>query len=161
MLGRTLAGATGSLYTVGSDASHLALTQLCEVLESLGFYVVKKARRESTLRVYPQRHLRYPLLNPVFEATASWLAPDLDFDCILMPVLSPGRMPRLRRQLKKVRSTRQCTFIPELFDHPNGYTYNGDFVLRVTFQGREPESQIDFGPLRQPLQQIRSFLTTS
>ncbi len=66
---RLLEGSTDDLYAPGSDACHLALRQLWDVFDHLGFKVVKKSANETTLRVYPERMHRYPLLNHVSRHT--------------------------------------------------------------------------------------------
>jgi hypothetical protein len=57
---------SNTVFDEGSPAYLEALHGLRAVLEYVGFHVVKKADAEGTLRVYPRRIHRYPLLNPRF-----------------------------------------------------------------------------------------------
>lgn len=158
MVGRSIKGAKGSLYTPGSEASHLALTQLSEVLRGIGFNVVSKPVHERTLRVYPSRHGEYPLLNPRFFATATWLDRKLDFECLVFEVMSPHGT-RLDRRLAQFSSRRDCVYVSDPFEHANGYTYHGRFVLPVTFLSERGTSSIDFSSLASPLKRVRKLLT--
>lgn len=159
MVGRTINGAKGSLYTPGSEASHLALSQLSQELRTVGFTVVSKPVHERTLRVYPSHHGEYPLLNPWFAATATWLDSKHDFECLIFAVLSRGKAPHLDRGLAHFPSRGDCFYISDRFEHANGYTYHGYFVLRVTFISERGTSYIDFRSLANPLKRIRKSLT--
>lgn len=164
MVGRTIKGAKGSLYTPGSEASHLALSQLAEELRGLGFTVSRKQGRERTLRVYPSRHGEYPLLNPWFSATAAWLDPKLDFECLIFAVITRTNAPDLilrskAPDLAHFASRRDGVFVSDPFEHPSGYTCHGHFVLPVTFSSERGTSTIDFPSLANPLKRILRSLT--
>lgn len=166
MVGRTIKGAKGSLYTPGSEASHLALSQLADELRGLGFTVSRKQARERTLRVYPSRHGEYPLLNPWFSATAAWLDPKLDFECLIFAVITRTNAPdlilRLRSKapdLAHFATRRDGVYISDPFAHPSGYTCHGHFVLPVTFLSERGTSYIDFPSLANPLKRILRSLT--
>jgi hypothetical protein len=58
--------AAGSVFDKGSEACHVALVRLRDLLLDADFKVDKKQVRESTLRAYPVRRHSYPLLNPRF-----------------------------------------------------------------------------------------------
>ena len=164
MVGRTIKGAKGSLYTQGSEASHLALRQLSQELRGLGFTVVRKPVHERTLRVYPSHHGEYPLLNPWFSATATWLDSKLDFECLVFAVLSRPRESYLDRRLAHFTSHRDCVYISDTFEHAKGYAYHGFFVLPVTFlsaKGERGTSYIDFQSLAKPLKRVLRSLTES
>lgn len=161
MVGRTIKGAKGSLYTPGSEARHLALSQLSQELRGLGFTVVSKPVREQTLRVYPSHHGEYPLLNPRFSATATWLDSKLDFECLVFTVLSRPKAPHLDRRLAHFTSHRDCVYVSYTFEHASGYTCHGFFVLSVIFLSELGTSYIDFPSLAKPLKRVLSFLTES
>jgi len=161
IVGRSLAGASGSLYTDGSPASHLALNELGVVLRDIGYRVMRNPR-ERTLRAYPLALGRYPLLNPRFRCTASWLDKSLDFECIEITVFSRGRGPNrsVRGHLSRFPSQRACTFVPWSLQSsdPDSYSCAGHFVLRVRFtRGRDGYS-IDWATVRAPLAALLSFL---
>jgi hypothetical protein len=158
MIGRKIRGADGSLYTSHSDASHLALTQLRNLLIEVGFKVTKKSHKETTLRVYPVKYLQYPLLNPRFEATSAWLDEDWDRECLDFTVVSLRGGSSLDRQLGKFHSTKTCAFIVTSYEATNGYHYHGHFVFPLGFIGRAPNWEIDFGALKEPLMRLFHFL---
>jgi len=116
MIGRTIKGASGSLYTHDSDASHLALRQLWDLLEELDFKLSRKSDRETTIRAYPSKHKQYPLLNPRFRPTGAWLDEAWDRECLDFTVLSKGDGAILDRQLGKFRSTQESAFIADPFE---------------------------------------------
>ena len=154
MVGRTIRGAGGSLYTSNSDARHVALSQLAKELLELGFKVARKSKREGTLRVYPSNYGEYPLLNPRFYATAAWLG-SLDTECIVVTVISKGRDPGTARRLRSFVSRPDCKFVPNQYTITSGYTYYGNFVLPVTFSREARDgSVIDFTALAPPLKRI-------
>lgn len=158
MIGRTIKGANGSLYTLNSDASHLALRQLWDQLEILDFKLSKKPDRETTIRAYPSKYRQYPLLNPRFSPTAAWLAEAWNRECLDFTVLSKGDGIPLDGQLGKFRSTKDCTFIANPFESTNGYYYHGHFIFPLAFAGRAPGWEIDFTALKQPLAGMLAFL---
>ena len=88
MIGRSIKGAVGSLFTHNSPASHLALNQLWTFLAGLGFKLARKAAQETTIRVYAKKQRQYPLLNPRFLPTAAWLDETWDKECIDFTVIS-------------------------------------------------------------------------
>lgn len=158
MIGRTLKGATGSLYTYQSDASHLALGQLWDVMNEIGFKVVRKHGNETTLRAYPVKIVQYPLLNPRFYPTANWIDPSFDKECLIFTVLSMEKNVRLDKQLRNFHSTKQCKFIPDPHKSEDGYYYHGHFVLPTPFKGKRTNFEIDFETLKKPLSKILVFL---
>jgi hypothetical protein len=156
MIGRTIKGASGSLYTYNSEASHLALNQLWDLLKEIGFKVSKKSAQETTIRAYPIKHKQYPLLNPRFEPTAAWLDADWDRECLDFTVLSKGENAIIDRQLGKFRSTKDCAFIARPFQTIDGYYYHGHFLLTTAFIGNP--SEIDFIGLKHLLTKMLNFL---
>ena len=94
---RILKGAARNLYEPGSDAQHLALRQLWDVLDHLGFRLATKTARETTLRAYPTKFRQYPLLNPRFEADAGDLDAKFDTECLNVTTLSKGDNEALDR----------------------------------------------------------------
>jgi hypothetical protein len=158
MIGRTIKGAKGSLYTAHSEASHLALRQLWDVLKELGYKLTKKSAHETTLRVYPSSYGGYPLLNPSFRATEADLDEAWDRECLEVAVLSKGDCIGLSRYLKKFCPTQDCAFLgPET--SVASYTVHGWFVMPLRFVGRGTDVEIDFTRLTDSLQRVRIFLS--
>jgi hypothetical protein len=157
MIGRRIKGAAGNLYTIGSEACHLALRQLWEQLQRMGFTLDRKRPQESTLRVYASRQTRYPLLNPRFEPTARALKEDLDFECLVFTVLSRSDGSLISRHLARFASQRDCVFVPDGFQQDD-YIYHGHFVLPIGFIPQGATSSIDFCALQKPLTRILAFL---
>jgi hypothetical protein len=158
MIGRTIKGASGSLYTRRSDASHRALEQLWEVLYGRGFKLSRKHAKETTLRAYPVKYGQYPLLNPRFVGSASGLDPHWDRECLDVAVLSKGDAG-LGRKLAIFPSTRGCAFLADPYGLSDGYYYHGSFLLPVEFVGSGDDTRIDFDLLERPLNRIRTFLS--
>ena len=158
IIGRTIKGASGSLYTYNSDASHLALRQLWDLLKELGFRLSRKSAREATIRAYPARHKQYPLLNPRFMPTAAWLDEAWDRECLDFTVVSKGDGTILDRQLRTFRSTKECAFIANPFETINGYYYHGHFIFPLEFAGKAASREFDFIALKQPLARMLDFL---
>lgn len=158
MIGRTIKGASDSLYTYNSDASHLALSQLWELLQELGFKLAKTSARETTIRAYPSKHQQYPLLNPRFCPTAAELDEAWDRECLDFTVISKGNGALLDRRLGKFRSMKACAFIVDPFEASNGYYYHGHFIFPLEFVGKAASREIDFTALRQPLARMLDFL---
>ena len=145
---RQIKDAADDLYCYGSDACHLAMERLAGVLRDIGFKVQKKSPRESTLRVYPTKIHRYPLLNPLFVR---------DNGCLKLVVLSKGDGDTIDRHLKIFRSTLDCTFIPkEVVGSP--YYHHGNFVIPLQFIGIAGSGEIDFLALSLRLTALFEFL---
>jgi hypothetical protein len=157
MIGRRIKGAAGSLYTIGSEACHLALRQLWDQLQTMGFTLDRKRPHESTLRVYASREREYPLLNPRFEPTATGLKHDLDFECLVFTALSRSNGSLISRHLARFPSQRDCVFVPDRFQKSD-YNYHGHLVLPVEFIPQGATSSIDFCTLEKPLTRILAFL---
>lgn len=146
MMVRLLKGASGNLYEVGSDGCHLALGQLRDVLDQLGFKVAKKAARETTLRAYPTSFAKYPLLNPRFEPDAEDLDSRLNTECLNVTVLSKGDDGSLDRQLRAFPSDGTCAFVP-VGIAVSGYNCHGHFVVPLRFSGEPGNEEINWGVL--------------
>lgn len=158
MIGRSIKGAKGSLYTDGSDASHLALEQLWQVLYEVGFKLARKSPRERTIRAYPSKYREYPLLNPRFKATAAHWDPSWDRDCLEITVISRGDTSHLDRYLKTFGSSRTCAFAPQPFYSADEHHYHGHFLMPVRFSGRGHNTEIDFDPMKKTLRNLLGFL---
>jgi hypothetical protein len=157
MTHRTIKGATGNLYDNQSEACHLALEQLREMLDAIGFKVRKKSPRESTLRVYIEG-CQYPLLNPRFESSPECFGVRGHKESLVFTVISRDLGNRLDRALGAFPSTDQCTFSPDASDQPDGYRRHGFFLLPLSFNGEPGEQQVDLVALKGGLIEMRDFL---
>jgi len=157
MVGRSIQGATGSLYTRGSEACALALDQLSHELRQVGFHVERRPQ-EATLRVYSIRG-KYPLLNLRFTATATWLDPRLDFDALIFWVLSQPGDRHLGKRLARFVNRRDSKFFAYSFPDPPLKLY-GYFVLPVVFTPGRGGWRIDFPSLTRPFKRILHSLSS-
>ena len=156
---RLLEGATGDLYEPRSDACHLALRQLWDVFDHLGFKLVKKSATEATLRVYPSRIHQYPLLNPRFEPHAEDWGVDFDGDCLVITTLSREADPVFSDHVNAFRHDEGTFVIGGEF--ASGYYIVGCFVIPVRFTGVGASTTIDFVRLGGALAAILRHLRKS
>src|SRR5438552_2312378 len=93
-----------------SATCHAALEDLAIALDQLGFKVRKKPPQEATLRVYVSRHTRYPLLNPRFEANATYRGRRGTGGFLVFNVLSKGDQA-LDERLRTFNSNHGTEFL--------------------------------------------------
>ena len=160
MIGRTIKGASGSLYTYNSDASHLALRQLWDLLQALGFKLAKKSARETTIRAYPSKHKQYPLLNPRFWPTAAGLEEAWDRECCFRLHRDfQGRWRSLRPVPQAHSARRKHVHLLRIhLKLPTGITITVISFFQLEFVGKAASREIDFIALKQPLARMRDFL---
>ena len=166
MIGRTIAGVSGSLYTPGSEAMHFALLQLWDVMHDLGFKLTKKIAREHTIRAYPVKHLQYPLLNPRFTPTAIGLGEQYDREYLEINVYSKGAAQPLDERIQKFESDARCEYVQFFIDDAmnndgenitDGFNYHGVFLIPLYFKGKGKNIDIDFSALRPQLKRVLDF----
>jgi hypothetical protein len=149
----------GSIFEGRSPRGQQALAGLRIVFQHAGFYAEKERRTESSLRVYPERRARYPLLNPMFAAARA--SPLIDGKAsVLCPVYSDydQAIARLMRDLPAVRG---CRFVPVQRRRraSSRYELHGYFVLPIQFVGESHRQQIAFEAFEQPLSELHLRLT--
>lgn len=137
----------------------MALQGLWRLLKDVGFRVAKLPQHETTIRAYPVKYRQYPLLNPRFSATASWLDKAWDTECLDVAVISQGRHETLDQELRRFDATTDCVFLPDDFTTKQGLRYHGYFILPLRFTGAGATSDIDFTTLKRPLSRILQFFT--
>ena len=162
MIGRTISGTSGSLYTEGSEAMHFALLQLWRVMYDLGFNLTKKIAREHTIRAYPVKYLQYPLLNPRFIPTAIGLGEKFDREYLEVVVYSKGPAQQLDKALRMFVSDMQCEYVSMINNAANeddvdGYNCHGFFLMPLYFKGKGKSTAIDFPSLRPQLKRVLDF----
>ena len=149
----------GSIFEGRSPRGQLALAGLRVAFQNAGFYAEKERRTESSLRVYPERRPRYPLLNPMLAAARS--SPFVGgAPSVLCPVYSDHdrAIERLMQQLPPVQG---CRFVdPHRRKRPSKrYELHGYLVLPIRLIGELRRQQIDFEALERPLSELHLHLT--
>ena len=81
--GKQMVGATGNLYTNGSDAENLVLDKLKVVLKEIGFKAWRN-KNEFTLRVNVEKSGKNPLLNPRIYPSGEWLEENCIDECLIV-----------------------------------------------------------------------------
>jgi hypothetical protein len=148
-----------SIFEGRSPRGQRALAGLRVAFQNAGFYAEKERRTESSLRVYPERRARYPLLNPMLAAPRA--SPLVDGKAsVLCPVYSDydQAIARLMRDLPPVQG---CRLVPvQRRRRPSSrYELHGYFVLPIRFIGDTRQQQIAFDAFDQPLSELHLRLT--
>ena len=81
--GKQIVGATGNLYTNGSDAENLVLDKLKVVLKEIGFKAWRN-KNEFTLRVNVEKSGKNPLLNPRIYSSGEWFEENCIDECLIV-----------------------------------------------------------------------------
>lgn len=158
MRSREIAGATGSLYTAGSQALERVLTQYQGILREMSWVAWRKPT-EHTLRVYPHRNGIPPLLNPRFHPTGEWLHPELKQECEVINCWADTAFPKARkaiRELKKLeRSFHDVRYIEP--KHGDGW-FMGFLYIPLRFLARGRDYDLDWDRERRVWSAIREIL---
>lgn len=150
--------ASGSIYDGFSPRGQYALARLRAEFQSAGFYAEKERRTERSLRVYPERRWRYPLLNPFLVASRRGSPIAIDGPSVLCPVYSDGDA-QIARLLQSLPPLEQAIYLPAAPRSPRQYFLHGYVVMPLRFVG-EPRSQlVDFAPLTPALSALQLQLT--
>lgn len=146
-----------SIYCESTPARLRALEELTELLLRVGFKVTKRLPTESTLRVYPEKHARYPLLNPRFFETAADLDPPIDRQSLVFHVYTKRESSIWVELLRSFPSSPRCVFIE---DGKQGkiYFHHGWFILPLEFEGDPINEVVAFPKLEEPLTRMFLFL---
>ena len=148
----------GSIYDGFSPRGQHALATLRAEFQDAGFYAEKERRTERTLRVYPVRRWRYPLLNPgIVAARQNWIVPVTKVS-IVCPVYSDGD-DLISRLLASLPSITDCTYVAARPRRSGRYLLHGSFVVPITFSGERSGLTIDFRPVRPVLAHLQLQLS--
>jgi hypothetical protein len=148
----------GSIYDGFSPRGQHALADLCAEFRAAGFYAEKERRTERSLRVYPERRWRYPLLNPSFVSSRRSSPVSVPGPSVICPVYSDGDA-LIAKLLATLPPIDRCTYLPSRPRRIGRYVLHGTFVLPLAFAG-DPRSQlIDFAPLRPALAMLQLQLS--
>ena len=128
--------------------------------QAAGFYAEKERRTERTLRVYPERRWRYPLLNPGFVSSRRDSRVSVTGPSIICPVYSDGDA-LIGRMLGRFPPVNGCRYLPAPPRHSGRYFLHGYFVFPIAFVGSRSSQVIDFAPLRPALATLQLHLSRS
>jgi len=148
----------GSVYDGFSPKGQRALAELRAAFKEAGFYAEKERRTERTLRVYPERRGKYPLLNPSIVASKRDSPVPVDAPSMLCPIYSDGD-ETITRLLTSLPSIDGCRFVP-LRRKSGRYHLHGYVVFRLSFVDSPRRRIIDFAPLHAPLSSLYFHLSS-
>src|SRR5256885_2083089 len=121
------AAIAGSIYDGFSPRGQRALAELRAAFKQAGFYAEKERRTERTLRVYPERRAKYPLLNPGFVGSRRSSPVQIKYPSIVCPVYSDGD-DAISRLMVAMPLIDGCHFSP-IVRRSGRYRLHGSFVL--------------------------------
>jgi hypothetical protein len=126
--------------------------------QAAGFYAEKERHTERSLRVYPERRWRYPLLNPSLVASRRASPISVEGPSVLCPIYSDGDA-QIARLLQVMPPLTGAHYLPAPPRPASRYLLHGYVVLPLSLVG-EPRLQIvDFAPLRPTLAMLQLQLS--
>lgn len=147
-----------SLYDGFSPKGQRALAELRAAFKLAGFYAEKERRTERTLRVYPERRGKYPLLNPSLATSTHATRVPIKHPSVLCPIYSDGD-DAIAQMLSATPIIEHCGFVPRI-RRAGRYHLHGYFVLRLFFVGSPRQGILDFAPLHPALSQLHLHLSS-
>lgn len=148
----------GSIYEGFSPRGQRALAELRAAFEAAGFYAEKERRTERTLRVYPERRWKYPLLNPGLVGAKRAAPVGISRPSVICPVFSDGDKA-ITRLLANLPRIDNCSFIDRVGQSGQFYRH-GYFIFPIFFAGPSRSQRIDFSPLHPSLSQLQLHLSS-
>lgn len=148
----------GSVYDGFSPRGQRALAELRAAFKGAGFYAEKERHTERTLRVYPERRGKYPLLNPSLAASRRDSPVSIDGPSMLCPIYSDGD-DAITRLLAALPPIDGCHFVP-LRRKIGRYHLHGYVVFPLSFVGSPRQQIIDFANLHAPLSRLYLHLSS-
>jgi len=148
----------GSLYDGFSPKGQRALAELRAAFKLAGFYAEKERRTERTLRVYPDRRGKYPLLNPSLATSTSATRMTIKRPSVLCPVYSDGD-GGISQLLLATPAIEHCRFAPRI-RRAGKYHLHGYFILPLRFVGSPRQGIPDFAPLHPALNRLHLHLSS-
>jgi hypothetical protein len=151
-----LTARSGRIFDGRSPAGQAALAQLRAAFQLAGFYAEKERWTEYSLRVYPERRGRYPLLNPrLVAARTAWIVAVRE-PSVVCPVYS-DHDESITRVLQRLPTIAGCRFIASApRRRSTRYELHGTFVLPIIVAG---PNLVNFEALQQPLATLHLHLT--
>ena len=139
-----------------SPAGQAALAQLRAAFQLAGFYAEKERWTEYSLRVYPERRGRYPLLNPRLVAARSRWVVAVREASVVCPVYS-DHDESITRILQRLPAIKGCRFVASPpRRRSTRYELHGTFVFPIVLAA---PSLVDFDTLQRPLTTLHLHLT--
>jgi hypothetical protein len=151
---------SGSIYDGFSPRGQRALARLRAEFQAAGFYAEKERRTERSLRVYPERRWRYPLLNPVLASTHGDTRVPLAAPSVLCPIYSDGDALILRL-LEALPAMDGCQYVPARPRWIGRYFLHGSVVVPLAFSGTSRAQAIDFEAMRPTLATLQVHLSSA
>jgi hypothetical protein len=148
----------GSIYDGFSPKGQRALADLRAAFKHAGFYAEKERRTERTLRVYPEKRGKYPLLNPSLSTPGHSTRVTIKRPSVLCPVYSDGDQA-IARLLLATPNIEHCRFRPQI-RRTGRYYLHGYFILPLFFVGSPRHDVVDFGPLYSPMSELHLHLSS-
>jgi hypothetical protein len=148
----------GSIYDGFSPRGQRALGELRAAFQAAGFYAEKERRTERTLRVYPERRAKYPLLNPSLAASQRDAPVPVGGPSILCPVYSDGDRS-ITHLLLSMETIDGCPYFTRV-KHGRRYHLHGYFVLPLSFVGSPRKQVVDFRTVHAPLSNLQLQLSS-
>jgi hypothetical protein len=148
----------GSLYDGFSLKGQRALAELRAAFKLAGFYAEKERRTERTLRVYPERRAKYPLLNPSLASSTHATRVTIKRPSVLCRVYSDGD-GTITRLLSATPAIEHCRFVARI-RRAGHYHLHGYFILPLFFVGSPRKGILDFAPLHPALSQLHLHLSS-
>jgi hypothetical protein len=150
--------AAGSIYDGFSPRGQRALAGLRAEFQAAGFYAEKERRTERTLRVYPERRWRYPLLNPGLTPRRVDARVPLAGPSVVCPIYSDGDALILRL-LETLPPIDGCRYVPARPRWIGRYFLHGNVVIPLAFSGAPRTQAIDFDAMRPTLAALQLHLS--
>jgi hypothetical protein len=148
----------GSIYDGFSPRGQRALAELRAEFQAAGFYAEKERHTERTLRVYPERRWRYPLLNPGLVASRRTSPVPVRGPSVICPVYSDGDA-LIARLLDAFPAIDGCSYVRARPRPPGRYFLHGYFVMALAFSGEPSAQVIDFTSCRSLLPTLQLHLS--
>lgn len=129
----------GSIYEGFSPRGQRALADLRVAFQEAGFYAEKARRTERSLRVYPERRWRYPLLNPEILRSRHDARLVVRQPSVVCPIYSDGD-ELIKRLLASFPRIDGCSYSAAPPRRASRYFLHGYVTVPLTFAG-EPIAQ--------------------
>ena len=150
--------ASGSIYDGFSPRGQRALADLRAAFQAAGFYAEKERSTERSLRVYPEKRWRYPLLNPSLVGARQRSPSPVEGRSVLCPIYSDGDA-QITQVLQSLPALNGAQYFAAPPRPPSRYFLHGYVVLPLSFVG-DPRAQIvDFAPLTPVLSTLQLQLS--
>ena len=150
--------AAGSIYDGFSPRGQQALATLRAEFLAAGFYAEKERHTERSLRVYPERRWRYPLLNPYLVASRRKSPIAIDGPSVLCPIYSDGDV-QITRLLQSLPPLNRASYLRAPRRPASRYFLHGYVVIPLCFVAEPRLQVIDFAPLRPTLSALQLQLS--